>query len=82
MIHTAVKTFKKLTEEEERSKAETYGDIKLIFGKYKGMTLNQVTLEEKGSDYLQWLLEAMTKDTTKKKTPTQLAIMKFIKLCV
>ena len=78
------KTFKKLTEEEEYAKAESFGNIKLIFGKYKDMTLNQILALDKnqGSDYLRWLYGSMEQDKTRKKSPTQLAIMKFINLVV
>lgn len=78
------KTFKKLTEEEEYAKAESFGNIKLIFGKYKDMTLNQILALDKnqGSDYLRWLYGSMEQDKTRKKSPTQLAIMKYINLVV
>jgi hypothetical protein len=78
------KTFKKLTEEEEYAKAETYGNIKLIFGKYKDMTLNKILALDKdeGTNYLRWLYGSMEQDKTRKKSPTQLAIMKFINLVV
>lgn len=71
------KTFKKLTEQEQHQKAESYGDIKLIFGKYKGMTLNKIVADDKGTDYLRWLYGSMKNDQ-KKKSPTQLAIMNYI----
>ena len=78
------KTFKKLTEEEEYAKAESFGDIKLIFGKYKDMTLNEILALDKdiGTNYLRWLYGSMEQDKTRKKSPTQLAIMKFINLVV
>ena len=78
------KTFKKLTEEEEYAKAESFGNIKLIFGKYKDMTLNQILALDKdvGTNYLRWLYGSMEQDKTRKKSPTQLAIMKFINLVV
>jgi hypothetical protein len=78
------KTFKKLTEEEEYAKAESFGNIKLIFGKYKDMTLNQILVLDKdvGTNYLRWLYGSMEQDKTRKKSPTQLAIMKFINLVV
>jgi hypothetical protein len=78
------KTFKKLTEEEEYAKAESFGNIKLIFGKYKDMTLNQILALDKnqGTDYLRWLYGSMEQDKTRKKSPTQLAIMKYINLVV
>jgi hypothetical protein len=44
------------------------------------MTLNKILADDKGTDYLRWLHDAMKKDE-KKKSPTQLAIMKFI-FCV
>lgn len=72
------KPYVKLTEQEEEAKAKTYGDIKLIFGKYKDMTLNKISDDQKGVDYLRWLYDAMKKDETRKKSPTQLAIMKYI----
>jgi hypothetical protein len=74
---TSTTPYKKPTEEENYLKAESYGDIKLNFGKYKGMTLNKILADDKGTDYLRWLHDAMKKDE-KKKSPTQLAIMKFI----
>ena len=77
---TSTTPYKKPTEEENYLKAESYGDIKLNFGKYKGMTLNKILADDKGTDYLRWLHDAMKKDE-KKKSPTQLAIMKFI-FCV
>ena len=79
-----VKTFKKLTEEEDYQKAESFGNIKLIFGKYKNMTLNQILALDKdqGTNYLRWLYGSMEQDKTRKKSPTQLAIMKFINLVV
>ena len=78
------KTFKKLTEEEEYQQAEGYGSIKLIFGKYKDMTLNQILALDKdvGTNYLRWLYGSMEQDKTRKKSPTQLAIMKYINLVV
>ena len=78
------KSFKKLTEEEEYAKAESFGNIKLIFGKYKNMTLNQILALDKdqGTNYLRWLYGSMEQDKTRKKSPTQLAIMKFINLVV
>ena len=78
------KTFKKLTEEEEYAKAESFGNIKLIFGKYKDMTLNKILALDKdeGTNYLRWLHGSMEQDKTRKKSPTQLAIMKFINLVV
>ena len=81
---TEKKTFKKLTEEEEYAKAESFGSIKLIFGKYKNMTLNHILSLDKdeGTNYLRWLYGSMLKDTTRKKSPTQLAIMKYINLVV
>jgi hypothetical protein len=91
MIHTVQtaikperKTFKKLTEEEEYAKAESFGNIKLIFGKYKNMTLNQILALDKdaGTNYLRWLYGSMEQDKTRKKSPTQLAIMKYINLVV
>lgn len=71
------KTFKKLTEQEQHQKAESYGDIKLNFGKYKNMTLNKIAADDKGTDYLRWLYGSMKKDE-KKKSPTQMAIMNYI----
>lgn len=81
---TEKKTFKKLTEEEEYAKAESFGSIKLIFGKYKNMTLNQILALDKdqGTNYLRWLYFSMEQDKTRKKSPTQLAIMKYINLVV
>ena len=78
------KSFKKLTEEEEYQKAESFGSIKLIFGKYKNMTLNQILALDKdvGTNYLRWLYGSMEQDKTRKKSPTQMAIMKYIKLVV
>ena len=78
------KHYQKLTEEQEYSKAESYGNIKLIFGKYKNMTLNQILALDKdqGTNYLRWLYGSMEQDKTRKKSPTQLAIMKFINLVV
>jgi hypothetical protein len=78
------KTYQKLTEEQEYSKAESYGNIKIIFGKYKNMTLNQILALDKdqGTNYLRWLYGSMEQDKTRKKSPTQLAIMKFINLVV
>lgn len=72
------KPFIKPTEQDEEAKALTYGDIKLIFGKYKGSTLNKIADDQKGVEYLRWLYDAMKKDETKKKSPTQQAIMKYI----
>jgi hypothetical protein len=79
-----IKSFKKLTEEEEYQKAESYGNIKLIFGKYKDMSLNQILALDKdvGTNYLRWLYGSMEQDKTRKKTPTQMAIMKYINLVV
>ena len=81
---TEKKSFKKLTEQEEYIKAESYGNIKLIFGKYKDMTLNQILALDKdvGTNYLRWLYGSMEQDKTRKKTPTQMAIMKYINLVV
>ena len=62
----------------EEDKAQSYGEIKLIFGKYKGLTLNKIADDQKGVDYLRWLYETMKKDETRKKSPTQQAIMKYI----
>ena len=78
------KPYQKLTEEQEYSKAESYGNIKIIFGKYKNMTLNQILALDKdqGTNYLRWLYGSMEQDKTRKKSPTQLAIMKFINLVV
>jgi len=78
------KPYQKLTEEQEYFKAESYGNIKLIFGKYKDMTLNKILSLDKdeGTNYLRWLYGSMLKDTTRKKSPTQLAIMKYINLVV
>ena len=78
------KPYQKLTEEQEYSKAESYGNIKIIFGKYKNMTLNQILALDKdqGTNYLRWLHGSMEQDKTRKKSPTQLAIMKFINLVV
>ena len=77
---TEKKSFKKLTEEEEYAKAESYGKIELVFGKYKDMSLNQILALDKdvGTNYLRWLYGSWEQDKTRKKTPTQLAIMKFI----
>ena len=54
------------------------------FGKYKNMTLNHILSLDKdeGTNYLRWLYGSMLKDTTRKKSPTQLAIMKYINLVV
>ena len=71
------KAFKKLTEEEQLKKAESYGNIKLIFGKYKNFTLDKIADHEKGVDYLRWLYGSMKNDK-KKKSPTQMAIMNYI----
>ena len=71
------KTFKKLTEEEQLKKAKSYGNIKLIFCKYKNFTLDKIADHEKGVDYLRWLYGSMKKDE-KKKSPTQMAIMNYI----
>jgi hypothetical protein len=78
------KPYQKLTEEQEYSKAESYGNIKIIFGKYKNMTLNQILALDKdqGTNYLRWLYGSMEQDKTRKKSPTQLAIMKYINLVV
>jgi hypothetical protein len=78
------KPYQKLTEEQEYFKAESYGNIKLIFGKYKDMTLNQILALDKdqGTNYLRWLYGSMEQDKTRKKSPTQLAIMKYINLVV
>lgn len=72
------KPYVKMTEQEEEAKALTYGDIKLIFGKYKNLSLSTISEDVKGIVYLRWLYEAMKKDETKKKSPTQQAIMKYI----
>ena len=66
-------------DDEAYHKIEKYGDIKLIFGKHKGKTLDE--LKDTQTDYLLWLLDAMENDT-KKHSPTQIAIMKYIKHCV
>lgn len=66
-------------DDEAYHKIEKYGDIKLIFGKHKGKTLDE--LKDTQTDYLLWLLDAMQNDT-KKHSPTQIAIMKYIKHCV
>ena len=70
---------KHTSRDEAYHKIEAYGDIKLIFGKHKGKTLDE--LKDTQTDYLFWLLDAMTNDV-KKKSPTQIAIMKYIKHCV
>ena len=61
---------------EEADKINSYGEIKLIFGKHKGKTLQHLVDEE--NDYCKWLLESMKEDKSERKnTPTQMAIMKF-----
>jgi hypothetical protein len=40
---TSTTPYKKPTEEENYLKAERYGDIKLNFGKYKGMTVENIS---------------------------------------
>ena len=50
-------------------------------GEIKGLILTLDELKDTQTDYLLWLLDAMENDT-KKHSPTQIAIMKYIKHCV
>ena len=62
---------------ENDKKSLDYKDIKLNFGKHKGKKLDEILVMENGKEYLKWLYHAMRKDE-KKKSPTILAIMKYI----
>ena len=53
-IYQAVLDFKK-TQDEEYKKLKT--ENKLVFGKYKGFTVKELTKTMKGKDYCRWLLK-------------------------
>lgn len=57
---------------------QKYQSITLNFGKNKGKSLKEIINEKDGPDYLIWLHKQMKQDTTKEKTPTQKAIMRYI----
>lgn len=55
---------------------DDYGKITLSFGKYKGCTLFEVVRVD--PLYLRWLHTTLSLDNNKPKSPTVLAILKFI----
>ena len=63
-------------DKEKQDKINRYATIQLNFGKYKGQTLGAIkTVDE---NYLKWLLTTYESEHTAK-TPTQIAIMNYIK---
>ena len=64
---------KPLSETEKQNKMQSYGSIKLNFGKYKDRTIEDVKKEDE--KYLKWL--KATYKTTEQTSPTMKAILKY-----
>lgn len=56
VYNNAVEWIDKFAEEETKKYREAKRDGKLTFGKYRGYTVKELNLTDKGKDYLQWLI--------------------------
>lgn len=75
------KQFKKNDNNEtDQQKLDRWGEIELKFGKYKGLTLNELIKTDQ--NYFKWLANEMKEAPKDKKTPTSKAIIKFYDLYI